>query len=93
MCYNKNTINRHIKEREPPFFVCYANKEIGFIAFKIYGTLEVNKLGFSQMQMPERRPKVDLKHTGIFLKCGRFLWLLFELQPILLLYSLSFILF
>lgn len=47
MCYNKNTIIRHIKERELPFFVCIANKEIVFMSsneryermrYRIYGT-------------------------------------------------------
>ena len=33
--------------------------------------------------MPERRTQVDLKHTGVFLECGRFRRLFFELEPVL----------
>ena len=33
--------------------------------------------------MPERRPQIDLEHTGVFLECGRFRRLFFEFEPVL----------
>ena len=36
-----------------------------------------------KVQMPERRPQVDLEHTGVFLECGRFRRLFFEFEPVL----------
>ena len=35
-----------------------------------------------KVQMPERRPQVDLEHTGVFLECGRLRRLFFEFEPV-----------
>lgn len=36
-----------------------------------------------KVQMPERRPQVDLEHTGVFLERGRLGRLFFKFQPVL----------
>ena len=35
-----------------------------------------------KVQMPERRPQVDLEHTGVFLECGRLRRQSFEFEPV-----------
>ena len=74
-CHVKDTVQHEFELlRRPVLFRLHEREEI--LLHERAGDLR-------KVQMPERRPQVDLEHTGVFLKCGRLRRLFFEFEPVL----------